>query len=295
MARKTPLYLVDASIYIFRAYFSLPAAITDARGQPNNAVFGYASFLAQLMEKTGGEYFAFAFDEGLSQGFRTKLYPEYKANRTPPDPDLKRQLQACRRLTKTLGFACYGSRAYEADDLIGSIARKVRNKDFHLFYLTNDKDYAQLMRPGDTLWNYAKDEILRHKDIEPRYGVKPGQIIDWLALAGDSIDNIPGVPGIGNKTAMDLLQRYRSLKRLYEKLHTLPDSGIRGARRLHGLLLEHKEQAHLSWQLARIEDKAPVKCAVNTLKKKRPRKEALHKLCDELKFGEGLRERLMQH
>lgn len=293
MAQKKPLFLVDASIYIFRAYFSMPDTIVGNNGQPLNAVYGFANFLTGLLEKSRGEYFAVTFDESLDTSFRNELYPAYKSNREQAPDELKHQFALCKQLAQTLGLATYSSNKYEADDLIGSIARKMRPKNFRMVFVTSDKDIAQLMEPGDAFWNYAKDLRMLVSDIKPTYGVHAKQIRDWLALAGDSVDNIPGVPGIGNKTAAALLEKFKSLDGIYQKIHKVPGSGLRGSKRIHSLLTEHREMAFLSKDLATINTSAPISCPVASLKKKRIREKNVHKFCDDIGTGKNLRSRLL--
>ncbi len=294
MQTRKPLYLVDASIYIFRAYFSMPDSIKGSSGQPLNAVYGFANFLLGLHEKSQGQYYAITFDESLDQSFRNEIYPAYKANRERPPDELKHQFKLCKKLAQALGFATFSSNRDEADDLIGTIARKLRPKNFRMVYVTSDKDIAQLMQSTDIFWNYAKDDKLKVRDIKSKYGVHARQLRDWLALAGDSVDNIPGIPGIGNKTAASLLDKFNSLDGIYKKLHKVPDSGLRGSKRIHSLLTAHKEMAYLSQELATINSKAKINCPVAGLRKKPTRARDIHNFCDEIGTGNNLRNRLLK-
>jgi len=293
MQTRKPLYLVDASIYIFRAYFSMPDTIQSSAGLPLNAVYGFANFLIGLHEKSHGEYYAIAFDESLDHSFRNEIYPAYKANREQPPDELRHQFELCKKLAQVLGFATFSSNRDEADDLIGTIARKMRPKNFRMVYVTSDKDIAQLMQSTDIFWNYAKDNKLKVGDVKSKYGVHARQVRDWLALAGDSVDNIPGVPGIGNKTAASLLEKFNSLDGIYKKLHKVPDSGLRGSKRIHSLLIAHKKMAYLSRELATINTKASLNCPVASLKKKRMRTKDVHDFCDAIGTGNNLRNRLL--
>ena len=292
MAKHTPLYLIDASVYIFRAYFSLPDTLVDAAGRPVNAVYGFAGFLNKLIATSKGSHFAVAFDESLTSSFRNDFYPEYKANRELPPAELEAQLKSCQELTRALGLASFVSDRYEADDLIGTVAAKMRPKGFRMVFVSGDKDLAQLLRGGDIFWDFARDEKLTAAGIKDRFGVKPAQIVDLLALSGDSVDNIPGVPGIGRKTAGELLQRFGSLDRIYRGLMKIASLDLRGARRIQQLLEAHKEQAYLSQRLARIAENAPIRCPVSVLTRKPPKPKQLQGLCDRLNFGNGLRTRL---
>ncbi len=287
------LHLVDSSIYIFRAYFSLPESLVDSDGNPANAVRGYANFLCQLSRDTKSDYYAFAFDESLTTSFRNEIYPGYKANRELPPENLATQLKACRSLTDILGFKTYASKHYEADDLIGTIARKMRANGFKMFYITSDKDLAQLVRPGDRWWNFAKNEKRDRKQIKQHMGVWPEQVVDLLALMGDATDNIPGVPGIGPKTAVLLLEKFRHLEGVYKQLHKIPETGLRGGKRIQDLLEQHHDQALMSQQLARINKHAPIRCTEASVKKKRSRRNHLLAFCDQHNFGDRLQSRLL--
>ncbi len=150
------------------------------------------------------------------------------------------------------------------------------------------------MQSTDIFWNYAKDEKFKVRNIKSKYGVHARQIRDWLALAGDNVDNIPGIPGIGNKTAASLLAKFNSLDGIYKNLHKVPSSGLRGSKRIHSLLTVHKEMAYLSQELATINAKAKLSCPVVSLKKKRPHTRDVHEFCDEIGTGNNLRNRLLK-
>lgn len=287
------LHLVDSSIYIFRAWFSLPESILDANDRPANAVRGYANFLVQLRRAAAGDYFAFAFDESLTTSFRNEIYPAYKANRELPPENLAAQLTACQQLTDLLGFKTYASEKYEADDLIGTIAYKMRSKGYRMRYVTADKDLAQLVRSGDLWWNFANDEKRDRKKVKQHMGVWPEQVVDLLALMGDAVDNIPGVPGIGAKTAVLLLEKFRNLDGVYRHLHKICATEIRGAKRIQELLDRHRDQALMSRQLARISENAPIRCAQASLKKKRCKRKQLMAFCEQYNFGNQMRTRLL--
>lgn len=287
------LHLVDSSIYIFRAYFSLPESLVDVDGQAANAVRGYANFICQLKQAADSEHFVFAFDESLTTSFRNEIYPAYKANRELPPENLASQLLACRRLTEILGFKTYVNSRFEADDLIGTVAHKMRAKDYKMRYITGDKDLAQLVRPGDQWWNFANNEKLGRKQIKIHMGVWPEQVVDLLALMGDAVDNIPGVPGVGAKTAVHLLNKFRHLEGVYQQLHKIPATGLRGAKRIQELLGQHRDQALLSQQLARISESAPIRCTEGSLIKKRVKKGQLVAFCDQHNFGERMLSRLL--
>ncbi len=194
-------YLIDASVYVFRAYYSMPDDMVDSEGNPVNALYGYCRFLGDFMERVNPEYVAVLFDESLSKSFRTEIYPEYKANRDPAPADLKRQFAQCRRFTRALGLMEWGSPKYEADDLIGTLVEHGRSVNRPSTIVTRDKDLAQLLSQDDVFWDFAGKGKIGYEQVADVFGVRPEQIADFLALAGDAVDNIKGVPGVGKKTA----------------------------------------------------------------------------------------------
>jgi 5'-3' exonuclease len=287
-----PLYLVDASIYIFRAYFSIPEHLTDIDGNPANAVYGFAGFLGALLEKTQASHIAIAFDESLTTSFRNDFYPPYKANRALPPPELEAQLAACQELAQALGLATFVSARYEADDLIGTVAYAMRAHDFRAVLVSGDKDLTQLIDGEDIWWDFTRDRRLGAAAIKEHFGVTPQQIVDLIALTGDSVDNIPGVPGIGPKTAVPLLNHFGSLAAIYDRLEEIPQMNLRRAQRVHALIKDNRENAFLSQRLARIATDAPIDVSPQSLARQSVDRAQLTELCDRLTFGKGLRKRL---
>jgi len=287
------LYLIDASIYIFRAWFSLPDSILNDEGKPVNAVYGYAYFLCQLLEQTNPSHIAAAFDESLHSSFRNKIYADYKSNRESASEDLKYQFKLCRKLTEVLGISAYSSKRYEADDLIGTISKRVRKNNFKTTFVTSDKDLSQLLKKGDVFWNYAKEKRYSYAECKNIFGVKPEQMIDFLALAGDSIDNIPGVPGIGSKTAISLLAQYGSLVSIYKSLNEIEVSQLRGAKRIYGLLRDNQQLAFISQKLATIVCTAPIKTGIRKLRYVQPTGMRINRFCNQYGLGDKLRQRLL--
>jgi len=291
------LYLIDASIYIFRAYFSLPESITNDQGHPANAVYGYASFLSGLFADAKPTHVAAMFDESLDSCFRNEIHPQYKSNRAPPDEDLARQLNWCKELTSLMGVKTYASNQYEADDLIGTAAKHMRPHGFTMIYVTGDKDIGQLISGRDRVWDFARNEYYNHQSIRERFGVKPNQLPDYLGLAGDPVDVIPGVPGVGSKTAAALIQRFGSLERLYRYLQTksLQDASslsVRGLERIDRQLREHEQQAWMSRELATISDAAGIRPTPTTLQRSPVKQRALRDWLSRNGFGNRLGSRL---
>lgn len=286
------IYLVDASVYIFRAYFSLPASIRDKRGEPAQAVYGFTRFLVELLEREQPRYIACAFDESLTTSFRNALYPPYKANRELPPAELERQLKMCRRFAEALGISTFASKRYEADDLIGTLAKRHRARNRPITIVSRDKDLAQLVHDGDCFWDYASD--LRHDvlTLAQRLGVQPRQVPDLLGLAGDAVDNIPGVRGIGVKTASVLLQNYRNLEALYANLDDVRSLPLRGARGISARLAADRDVAFLSRQLATIRCDVALNTTLTDLRWRRPDMAAIRRLLRTLAVGGGLLDRI---
>ncbi len=256
---SSPAYLVDASIYIFRAYFSLPERWHSPEGYPLNAVYGYTNFLVELLGQLPQPVaIAAAFDESLGTCFRNDIYPEYKASRELPDEALAFQLETCRRITELMGIPCYGGDTHEADDYIATLASQFRDGGLPVTVVTRDKDLGQLLLDAeDRLWDYAADSEMDRSGFREKFGVDPEQFPDYQGLVGDSIDDIPGVPSIGAKTGAVLIDNFGSLEALEPHRGNLDGLGLRGAARISAALDEHWEQALMSRQLARLDTDTP--------------------------------------
>jgi 5'-3' exonuclease len=287
----TDAYLVDSSIYIFRAWFTLPDTLRNQHDEPINAVYGFTDFVAGLIEQHQPKRLVFAFDESLSSSFRNSIYPPYKANRDPTPDDLRRQFQFCRRFLEALGYNVISSDRYEADDIIGTAAAIARRQGHNVTILSADKDLAQLIDSGDTFWDYARDKRLDPKQIKKHYGVYPEQIADQLALAGDKIDNIPGVPGIGMTTAARLLTKFGSIDQMLENIPAIAEMKIRGAKRIMQLIQEHRDIVLLCKRLTEIVCDAEVVAEDLRLHRAPCQLDDLTALFDEFQFGSLRRER----
>ncbi len=288
-AGPQPVHLIDASFFVFRAYYSVGIEMTDGDGQPVNALYGFGRFLGDLLEEAKPAHIGVAFDESLTTSFRNGIYPAYKANREPAPPELKRQFGLCRELCRLLGLAEFGSPTHEADDIIGTIATRLRERGHKAVLVTRDKDLAQLIRDGDAYWDYAGERRFGYDDIEGQFGVRPERMADYLALTGDSVDNIPGVPGVGPKTAAALLKEFASLEELYGGLDRVRALPIRGAGKLPDKLLEHREAAFFARRLTTIACDMPLDISIETLSRRKPDLEALGNFYDQAKFGTALR------
>jgi DNA polymerase-1 len=282
------LYLVDASVFIFRAWFSVPVEVADRDGNPVNAVLGFARFLAELLEQESPRHIAVAFDESLEQGYRNEIYPAYKANREPAPAELKRQFALCQEVCAALGVTRYASSRYEADDIIGTLATRARAASLPVTIVSRDKDLTQLVTAQDTYWDAVADVRYGYHDIEERFGVVPERMADFLALMGDAVDNIPGVPGVGRKTAATLLKHYSTLDGVYENLDAIPKLKFRGAAFVAQSLREHRESAFLSRRLTGIACDMPLPASRDDLRRRPPDLAAVDAFAEAQGFGRTL-------
>ena len=296
-AEQTPVptvYLIDASMYVFRAWHSMPDAFFDTEGNPVNAVHGFARFLLDFLERTHASHAVAAFDIALTSCFRNAIYPAYKANRDPAPPELKRQFEYCRELASTFGLTVLADAAYEADDLIGSVLQVSHAHGFHAVIVSADKDFGQLLSNGAEQWDYARGQRWGADGVPARLGVRSDQVVDYLALSGDATDNIPGVPGIGAKGAGALLAHFGDLETLLARVDEVPFLRLRGAASLAAKLRAHAEQARLSQRLARIALDAPVPDRPDGLLRHSPDPAALDALFERLRIGPLTRTRAHQ-
>ena len=269
----------------------------DRDGNPVHAVFGFARFLGDLIERVRPAYIAVAFDERRAASYRNRIYPPYKANRERAPADLVAQFKCCRELCRHLGVAMFVDPEYEADDLIGTLSCVMRAQGVRAAYITRDKDLAQLMRDGDLFWDFGWRGQFGYHDIERHFGVAPERFADYLALTGDSSDNIPGVPGIGHRTAAILMKAFGSLDELYGDLARVARLPLRGAATLGVRLAAHRESVYLARRLTRIACDLSLGVTAKALQRRAPDLPALGGLYDRLGFGPYLRrqgERLSQ-
>ena len=256
-ASKT-LVLVDASMYVFRAWHSMPDEFHDADGWPTNAVHGFARFMLELLERERPGHIAIAFDEALDSCFRNRIYAAYKANREPAPEELRRQFAHCKALCEAVGLATLAHSDYEADDLIGSAVHRARGDGFRSVIVSADKDMSQLLAAHDEQYDFAKGVRWGADGVKARQGVHAHQIADYLALTGDAVDNIPGISGIGAKSAAVLLAHFESLDALLARIDEVPFLRLRGAVGMATRLREQREHALLWRQLTTIALDAPL-------------------------------------
>ena len=263
--------------------------MADRDGNPVHAVFGFARFLGDLIERVRPRYIAVAFDQRAASSYRNRIYPAYKANRDPAPFDLTEQFRHCRELCRHLGLSAFVSPEYEADDIIGTLGCLMREEGVRSAFITRDKDLAQLVRNGDLYWDFGSREQFGYHDIERYYGVRPERFADYLALTGDESDNIPGVPGVGHKTAASLMKAFDSIDHLYSDLNRVTALKLRGARTLSEKLLEHRESVFLARRLTQITCDMQLGVEMEDLKRRRPDAPALTDFYDRLGFGPFLR------
>ena len=237
-------YIIDGNAYIHRAYHALPPLATSGNRQVN-AVFGFVKLLLKIKDSFKPDYIAVCFDYP-SKNFRHEIYSGYKAHRKPPDPALIEQMPMAREAVKALDIADIEVKGYEADDLIAAMAKHNKKNEIATVIVTGDKDILQLVQDNDILvWNDSKDIMFDEMKVEEKFGVKPKQLADLLALTGDASDNIPGVKGIGVKTAVKLIKEYGTLENVLKNAQSVPG-------RTGKLLLEGKEDAVKSKKLIEL-------------------------------------------
>jgi len=291
-------YVIDASVYVFRAWFSIPDDMADKDGELTNALYGFTRFLGDFLEYSQPDYVAVAFDAALSTCFRNDIYPEYKANREPAPPELKQQFDRCREVTRALGLREFAEERYEADDIIGTLVHRMRREGMKSTILSRDKDLAQLLDAGDILWDFVGGKRTGWKDVPVKFGVRADQMVDYLALAGDSVDNIPGVRGVGPKTAAALLNHFDTFDAIYERLDEVAGVDVRGAKTLAGKLEANRDDALVSRQLTQIKCDIPLNTGQEDLRRSAPDMDELHRFFDRADFGPMLRrqaERIAEH
>ena len=283
-------YLIDSNIYVFRAWHAAPVYLRDAQGRALNAVHGYAEFLLRVLEDVGTDRVVLAFDVPQTDPYRRGIYPEYKAHRPPPPEDLRPQFELCRAFAEGVGLPVHVSDRYEADDVIGTLAARLRAEGHAITLLTADKDLAQLLEGQDRWWNHGRTEVLDARGVERVWGVPPARIADLLAITGDAVDNIPGVPGIGRTTAARMLRKWGSLDGVLENLHAIGAQKFRGAPRAQKLMLEHEDTVRLARRLTGIVCDVPLGDEVRT-QWLRPSLEQVEPLFESIRLPVNLRQR----
>jgi DNA polymerase-1 len=250
--RAQPLILVDGSSYLFRAYHSMSqGGFTTSSGKPTGAIYGVINMLKSLCKQYDSQRIAVIFD-AKGKTFRNDVYPEYKANRPPMPDDLRSQIAPVHNIIRALGFPLYAIEGVEADDVIGTISHWATKQGVETIISTGDKDMAQLVNPHVSLINTMTNQFLDIEGVKEKFGIPPELIIDFLGLMGDKVDNIPGVAGVGEKTALGLLQGIGGIDEIYNNLDKIAELPIRGAKKLADKMVANEQEARLSYELATI-------------------------------------------
>jgi DNA polymerase-1 len=270
------VYLIDGTAYIHRAYHAI-GGLTNSKGLPTNAIFGFTRMLIKLMEDRSPEYIGMFFDV-KGPTFRHAMYKEYKANRPSMPEDMAVQIPYIKEITAAFNLPIIEMQGYEADDLIGTLARKAEKEGFGVVMVTGDKDFMQLVTDKAAIWDPMKENTIDLKAIRENFGIEPHQMIDVQGLSGDTADNIPGVPGIGQKTALDLVKTYNSMQQLYQKLDTITKKKQREN------LEKFKDQAFLSRELVTINTGVPLTQNLADFKVTAPDRKKLGELYKNLEF-----------
>ena len=270
------LYLVDGSAYIYRAYHAI-RSLTNSKGFPTNAAFGFTRMLIKLIEDRSPEYVVMFFD-AKGPTFRHEIYRDYKANRPPMQEDLSIQIPYIKEITHGFNIPVIEKQGFEADDLIGTFRYQAEQVGFFVVMVTGDKDFVQLVTDNAVIWDPMKEKTIDLNSVRDDFGVEPCQMIDVMALSGDASDNIPGVPGIGPKTALSLIKTFGTMERLYERVHTITK------KKQHENLVQYKKQAFLSKELVKININVPFPFDPENFKYQAPDNTRLSKLFKDLEF-----------
>ena len=281
-SREAPVLLVDGSSFLYRAYHALPPLETSS-GQPTGAIKGVVSMLKRLHADYPDSPIIVVFD-AKGPTFRDSMYASYKAHRPPMPDELRSQIEPLHAIVTALGFPLLCEPGVEADDVIGTLAKQASAQGRKVVVSTGDKDMAQLVDDQITLVNTMSDTVLDPAGVRAKYGFDPDKMIDFLALMGDKVDNIPGVSGVGEKTALGLIQGIGGLEDIYRNLDRVKDLPIRGAKSLAEKLIEERDNAELSFQLATIKLDVPLPYSVETMHNTTPDHESLRSWFEQLQF-----------
>ncbi|CDT99408.1 DNA polymerase I [Vibrio coralliirubri] len=292
MARipDNPLILIDGSSYLYRAFHAYPGTMSNG-DIPTNAVYGVVNMLRSMMRQFASDRIAVIFD-AKGKTFRDDMYPEYKANRPPMPDDLRCQIEPLHNVIRAMGLPLISIPGVEADDVIGTLASQASAMGMPVLISTGDKDMAQLVDDNVTLINTMTNVVMDREGVIEKFGIPPELIIDYLALMGDKVDNIPGVPGVGDKTATALLQGIGSIEKLYQNLDDIAALGFRGSKTMAKKLIDNKDNAEMSYELATIKLDVELEETPESLVKAQPNTDELIKLYGQLVFKSWLNELL---
>ncbi|NOQ47211.1 MAG: DNA polymerase I, partial [Desulfobulbaceae bacterium] len=276
------VYLVDGNAYIYRAYHAIKP-LNNTSGLPTHAVYGFTAILRRLLRERNPECLAVAFDT-RGPVFRHRIYPEYKANRPPMPDDLVPQIPYIRKMVAAYNILSMEHDDQEADDLIASAARQLTASGCKVVIVSGDKDLLQLVSDRVSMWDPMSDRLMDEEAVKEKYGVGPELLLDYFALTGDSADNIPGVPGVGPKTALKLISRYKNLEGLYASVDELKKSKMKER------IIDHRDDAFLSRDLIRLNKEVDVPADADAYRLREPDVESLRSLLTELEFFSLIKE-----
>ena len=276
MKKEKTIYLIDGTAYIYRAYHAI-RGLSNSKGHPTNAIFGFTRMLLKLIDDCNPKYTGMFFD-AKGPTFRHDMYADYKANRPPMPEDMIAQIPYIKKITAAFQLPIIEMQGFEADDLIGTYARIAEKNGYSVVMVTGDKDFIQLVTNQATIWDPMKDVIIDAESVKKSYGVAPSQMIDVMGLSGDTADNIPGVPGIGQKTALNLIQNFGSMQALYQAVDSITQKKQREN------LINFQDQAFLSRDLVTIDTQVPVSGNLKVFEMGTPDADALSEMFKTLEF-----------
>jgi DNA polymerase-1 len=283
IVERPRLFLIDGSSFVFRAFYAVPPS-TNSSGLQTNAIFGFTNLLLKFLKRYRPEYVAVALDAGR-ETFRTRIFPDYKANRAAAPADLLPQLPYIRRVLAGLNLPLLELPDYEADDIIATLCEILPRQDCSLVIVSSDKDLMQLVTDGIRILDSATERWMGVAEVESKFGVGPEKVAQVMGLMGDPVDNIPGVKGIGEKTAIALIRQFQTLEDLFNDLDQVETLGFRGAARVRKILENGKEAAFLSRDLATVKRDVPIAIGLEELKFTGFNRPVLRSLFAEMQFN----------
>ncbi|MCB0336794.1 MAG: hypothetical protein KDD62_10835, partial [Bdellovibrionales bacterium] len=298
---KDPVYLIDGSSYIFRAYYAVSPSLTTSDGFPTNALFGFTRMILKLIQEAASNHIIMVFDAG-QKTFRNDLYAEYKANRDECPADLREQMPYFRDISRALGLPLLELPGYEADDIIGTLVARLEQFEHEVVIVSGDKDLMQLVGPHVSIWDTMRDRKFREAEVKEKMGVPPEKVIDFLGLTGDSSDNIPGLKGVGPKTAVQLIEEYGSIENILASADAIKENkAIRSRKKISEQIEQQADIVALSKKLVTIDCACPVQIEsdgiltevqnldelelVRSLTRKSPDNDTLNQLIEKLEFS----------
>lgn len=277
MPERLLLSLIDGSSYLYRAFYAI-RHLSTSRGVPTNAVYGFVNMLLKVLREKEPAFIGVAFDPG-GPTVRHEVFTAYKANRPPIPPSLEAQIPYVQRVVEAFQIPCLIEKGYEADDVLGTLALKAAGEGLEVTLITGDKDFLQLVSPSIQVYDAAKEKVYGEEEVRERYGVEPRAIPDLLALMGDPVDNIPGVPGVGEKTARVLLQQFGTVEGLLAQLSDVEPP------RLYEAIRAYAEQLRVNRDLVTIRTDLAFPLDLQALQRREPDGAALAALFQELEFS----------